>query len=149
MTGTPKQLISYLLEQEKDKLFDISEHHKKRSHNANSYMWVLIGKMGDALRLSKEEIYLQMLKDYGQSEMISVLSEINIDGYFKYYEKAGESDLKGKSFTHYKIYKGSSEYDSREMSILLDGVVKEAESVGIETLTPDELERLKTSWKGE
>ena len=110
-------------------------------------MWALIGKMGDALRLSKEEIYFQMLKDYGQSEVISLLSEINVDGYFKYYEVIGESELKGKLFKHLKIYKGSSEYDTREMSILLDGVIREAESVGIETMTPTEIERLKSEWR--
>lgn len=147
MTGTPNQIINYLLEQDKNKLFDISEHHEKRSLNANAYMWALIGKMGDALRLSKEEIYFQMLKDYGQSEVISLLSEINVDGYFKYYEVIGESELKGKLFKHLKIYKGSSEYDTREMSILLDGVIREAESVGIETMTPTEIERLKNEWR--
>ena len=147
MTGTPNQIINYLLEQDKNKLFDISEHHEKRSLNANAYMWALIGKMGDALRLSKEEIYFQMLKDYGQSEVISLLSEINVDGYFKYYEVIGESELKGKLFKHLKIYKGSSEYDTREMSILLDGVIREAESVGIETMTPTEIERLKSEWR--
>ena len=147
MTGTPNQLIQYLLEQDKNKLFDISEHHEKRSLNANAYMWALIGKMGDALRLSKEEIYFQMLKDYGQSEVISLLSEINVNGYFKYYEVIGESELKGKLFKHLKIYKGSSEYDTREMSILLDGVIREAESVGIETMTPTEIERLKSEWR--
>ena len=51
-----------------------------------------------------------------------------------------------KKFTHYKIYKGSSEYDSREMAILIDGVISEAKEMGIETMTPQELERLKKSW---
>ena len=146
MTGTPNQIINYLLEQDKNKLFDISEHHEKRSLNANNMMWSLIVKIADALRLSKEEVYFQMLKDYGQSEVISLLSSINVDGYFKYYEVIGESELNGKLFKHLKIYKGSSEYDTREMSILLQGVVEEAKSIGIETLPPNEIERLKKEW---
>ena len=147
MTGTPNQIINYLLEQDKNKLFDISEHHEKRSLNANNMMWALIVKIADALRLSKEEVYFQMLKDYGQSEVISLLSEINVEGYFKYYEVIGESMLNGKEFKHIRIFKGSSEYDTREMNILLQGVVEEAKALGIETMTEKELNILKENWK--
>ena len=86
MTNTPNELIRYLLEQDRDKLFDLSEHREKRSRNANSYAWTLIGKIADALRTDKEEIYLYMLKHYGQSEIVSVLAYIDVTGYFKYFE---------------------------------------------------------------
>jgi hypothetical protein len=33
------------------------------------------------------------------------------------------------------------------MSIFIDGIVNEAEEMGIGTITPDELERMKTDWK--
>lgn len=147
MIGNAKQIISFLIDQDKDKLFDITEHKQKRSLNSNSYLWLLINKISDAMRLSKEEVYLQMLKDYGQSEVISLLSEINVDGYFKYYEVIGESMLNGKEFKHIKIYKGSSEFNTEEMSILLDGVIREAEQLGIETLTTNEIEHLKEMWR--
>jgi hypothetical protein len=87
-----------------------------------------------------------MLKRYGQSEMVSVLTSIDVRGYFKYYEELARTTLQGKEFTHYRIYKGSSEYDSREMAILIDGIVSEAKEMGIETLPPQELERLKQAW---
>lgn len=147
MTGNAIQLITYLYEQDKEKLFDLVEHRKKRSLNSNSYLWKLINEIANAMRMSKEEVYLQMLKDYGQSEVISLLSSINVDGYFKYYEVIGESMLNGKEFKHIKIYKGSSEYDTREMSILLQGVVEEAKALGIETMTEKELNILKENWK--
>lgn len=147
MTGNPKQLINYLLEQDSDRLFDLSEHKQKRSLNANAYMWLLINKIADVMRLSKEEVYFQMLKDYGQSEVVSLLYDIDVSDYFKYYEVIGESMLNGKRFKHLKIYKGSSEFDTREMSILLDGVVREAQELGIETITPNEIEHLKEIWR--
>ena len=125
---------------------ELSEHKEKRSLNANSYAWALIGKIADALRSSKEEVYLNMLKRYGQSEIVSILSSIEVDGYFKYYEVAGESTLNNKAFTHYKIYKGSSEYDTKEMSVLIDGIVSEAKELNIETLPPYEIERIKNLW---
>jgi hypothetical protein len=126
---------------------ELKEHREKRSLNSNSYAWVLITKIADVLRASKEEIYLEMLKRYGKSEIVSVLSSIDVAGYFKYYDVAGTSTLNSKEFTHYKVYKGSSEYDTREMSIFIDGIVSEAKQLNIETLTPKELENLKNSWR--
>lgn len=150
MVGKANKLITYLvgqLEINKDKEFEIKEYKPKRSRNANNYAWSLITKIADALRLDKEEVYLDMLKHYGQSEMVSVLSEIDVKGYFKYYEKVGETVLNGKEFSHYKIFKGSSEYTTSEMNIFINGIVQEAEQLDIETLTPIEIERLKQAWK--
>ena len=79
--------------------------------------------------------------------MISVLSHIDLTGYFKYFEPVATTMLQGKEFTHYKIYKGSSEYDRKEMSILIDGIVQEAKNLDIETLPPQEIERLKELWR--
>lgn len=149
MIGTPEELSQYLWQLDKDTKYEIKEYREKRSLNANSYAWVLIGKIGNKLRKSKEEVYLQMLKDYGQSEIVSILSSINPSGFFKYYEKVGTGIINNKEFTHYKIYKGSSEYNTLEMSILIDGIVQEAQQLDIETKTPEEIERLKRMWKNE
>lgn len=125
---------------------EIKKHRSKRSLNANNYLWVLVNELGNVLNLDKEEVYLQMLRRYGQSELVSVLATINVKGFFKYYDEAGRTILNGKEFVHYKIYKGSSEYDTKEMSILIDGVVSECEALGISTMTRDELELLKSNW---
>ena len=125
---------------------EIKPYREKRSLNANNYAWKIITEIGNVLRASKDEIYLIMLKRYGQSDLVSVLSHIPVSHYFKYYEEAGESKLNGRLFTHYRVYKGSSEYDSREMSIFIDGVVSEAKELGIQTETPDEIARLKALW---
>ena len=50
---------------------------------------------------------------------------------------------------YYKIFKGSSEFDSREMSIFIDGVVSEAQELGIDTRTPEEIANLKSLWGNE
>ena len=61
----------------KDKLtVKIDEFKEKRSRNANNYAWKLITEIGNVTRQSKEDVYLTMLKRYGQSEMISVLADI-------------------------------------------------------------------------
>ena len=147
MIGKAEELVRWLWNQDRDKLFEIKEHKQKRSLTANAYAWALIGKIADTMRMDKDECYLLMLKRYGQSEIVSVLSDIDVDGYFKYFETVATTELNGKEFTHYKIFKGSSEFDSREMAVLIDGIISEAKDLDIETLPPAELERLKETWK--
>lgn len=147
MIGTAQDIIKWLFDQDRDKVFEVKEHKEKRSLNANAYAWSLITKIADALRTSKEECYLEMLKRYGQSEIVSVLSQIDVSGYFKYYEPLATATLQGKEFTHYKIFKGSSEYTTLEMAVLIDGIVSEAKELGIETIPPKEIERLKNLWR--
>lgn len=124
----------------------IDKYREKRSLNANAYAWKLLTEIGNVLRISKEDAYFKMLKEYGQSELISVKANIPITEYVKYCEEAGESTLNGTLFKHYKVYKGSSEFDKREMAIFIDGVVQEATNLGIDVRTPDEIARLKSLW---
>lgn len=156
---TQKAVLTLVIDQKNDvgRCFDelrdvdkiavkIDKWRVKRSLNANAYAWLLIGKIADDRRLSKEDVYLQMLKHYGQSEIISVLSHIPIADFVKYCEEVGESNLNGKDFKHYRVFKGSSEFDTREMSIFIDGIVTEAQELGIQTMTPNELSNLKSLW---
>ena len=146
MIGNAEELVRWLWNQDRNKVFEIKEHKERRSLTANAYAWSLIGKIADALRTSKDETYLTMLKRYGQSELVSVVSSVNVQGYFKYYEAVATAMLQGKEFTHYRVYKGSSEYDSREMAVLIDGIISEAKELDIETLPPAEIQRLKEMW---
>lgn len=143
MTGKPEDIVKWLFKQDHEKIFEIKEHKEKRSLSQNAYAWKLITEIGNILRKSKEETYLQMLEDYGQSEIVSILSSISPVGYFKYFKEIGTGTINNKEFTHYKIFKGSSEFDSKEMSIFIDGIIQECKQLGIETLTPDEIAKLK------
>ena len=137
------KLTQYELEQVNDFVNGILNPKKHRSLSQNAYMWQLINAIGVKVRKSKEEVYLQMLKDYGVSEIVSMLSSINPKGFFKYYEPIGTGIVNNKEFTHYKIYKGSSEYDTKEMSVLIDGLIQEAEQLDIPTLTKEEIEKMR------
>ena len=140
-----EQIVDDLKDKEKLSI-EVKPFRQHRSLNANAYAWLLIGKIADVVRSGKDEIYLECLKRYGQSELISVLSHVPIENYVKYFEEAGQSKLNGKDFTHYRVYKGSSEFDTREMSIFIDGVVSEAKELGIQTETPNEIARMKSLW---
>ena len=132
-----------------DKDFDITvkQHREKRSLDANAYAWVLITAIADELRASKDEIYFDMLKKYGQGELISVKTGIDISGFVKYSEIAGYGKGNGVEFTHYRVVKGSSEDDTKGMAIFSDGIVSEAQGLGIETRTPEELAEMKSVWE--
>lgn len=125
---------------------EVKQYRRKRSLNANGYAWALINDMANILRIGKDEMYLELLKRYGQSEIISVKAGIDLKYFVKYFEKLGESNLNGSTFAHYKVFKGSSEFDTREMAIFLDGVIDEAKALGIRTETPQQIEELKALW---
>ena len=125
---------------------EVKPFRPRRSLDSNNYAWKMITEIGNVLRANKEDIYLTMLKRYGQSELISVKAHIPIHEYVKYCEEAGESELDGKLFKHYRVYKGSSEFDTREMSIFIDGVVSEAKELGIQTETPNQIAEMKARW---
>ena len=144
MIGNAKAIIQWLFDQQDaEKLYDIKEKKSKRSLTANAYYWSLLNQLASVMRTSSEEVHFMMLRRYGVYEVVSVRSDINIKGYFKYYKEIGHGTVDGKDFCHYKIYKGSSEMDSKEFSILLDGLISECEDQGIPVLTPDEVAKLK------
>lgn len=126
--------------------YEITRCRKKRSTDANALCWKLCTEIANVLRVDKDSIYIDMLKKYGQSDVVSVLSTVDVKGYFKYFDEFGKGYVKDKEFTHYKVYKGSSEYDTREMSILLDGIIDEAKSLDIEVISEREKTLLLQEW---
>ena len=127
--------------------YEIEQKRKKRSNDANALCWKLCTEIANVLRADKDSIYLDMLKKYGQSDIVSVLSSVAVKGYFKYYDEFGKGTVNGKEFTHYKVYKGSSEYDTREMSILIDGIIDEAKALDIEVISEREKSLLLQEWE--
>lgn len=148
-TGTVKEIIQSLFELEQDKKYsiEIKQFRKKRSNDANSYAWKLITELGNYYKISKEKCYEDMLKHYGQVLLVPIKAGDNPNGYFKYYDYECSKIINGKEADYYRVYKGSSEYDTHEMSVFIDGVIQECQDVGIETLPPQELALLKEEWQ--
>lgn len=143
-TGTKTEIQQFLYKLDKSTIYDlkIDKHRNKRSLDANNYAWHLINEIANALRMSKEEVYLRMLKDYGQREYVSMLANVNPNRISKYYEEQGTFKHNNNTFKSYMLYIGTSQYDSKEMSIFIDGLVQEARNLGIETLEDIEIENL-------
>ena len=143
MIGTAETLVKWLFNQKRDKLFEIKEHRAKRTLTQNAYYWVLVNELANCLRKSKEEVHFDLLKDYSQVALVTLKSNVDIKGYIRYYEFERETIISNVKFNIYKVYKGSSEMDKKEFSILLDGLIQEAQQQGIPTLTPNEIAKLR------
>ena len=120
----------------------------RRSLDANAYLWVLLGQMADVLHTDKWDIYLEMLSRYGVFTHVIVKPEAvdRIKSEWRAVTELGEVTVNGKTGVQLQCYYGSSVYDTKEMSRLIDGVVDECKELGIETATPDELARMKREW---
>lgn len=134
---------------------EMKQFREKRSIDANAYAWALMSQLAGVQQTDKESIYELMLERYGQPYInengstikISVLEEIDVSKYGIHTKYIGQGHIGDKVFSHYIVLKGSSEYDSKEMSTFIDGIVYECKEHGIETLTPRELEQMKLDWK--
>lgn len=146
MIGTAEEIIHWLFSQPhdgKERLYEIKERKRKRTLTQNAYYWAMVNQLGKALRIPTSEIHFCMLKEHAPFEVVSVRSGIDVSGYFRYFEEIGSGFAGGHEFTHYRVYKGSSQMDSAEFSRLIDGVREECESQGIQVLTREEIARLK------
>ena len=126
---------------------DIKKFREKRSLSQNAYAWTLITKIAQSVNppMNKEEVYVEMLKRYGQGGFISIQADkaSDVTRAFDYYVQKGEGEVNGKQFLHMMVYVGSSQYDTKEMATFISGIVEEAKDLGIETMTPQELAMLE------
>ena len=143
MIGKADDLIRWLLNQDREKLFEVKQHREKRSLNANALLWKCLGDIADAIRMDKWDVYLKMLKRYGKYTYICVVPDAveSVKKQWRECEVLGDLDINGRRATQMLCYFGSSTYDSREFSVLLDGVISEMKEMGLPTPISRELER--------
>ena len=124
------------------------KHRNKRSLDANAYCWVILQKIAEVLHQDKWNVYLAMLGKYGVFTHIIVKPNVvdKVKEEWRTVKELGEVSVNGMTGIQLQCYFGSSTYNTKEMSVLIDGIVYEAKELGIETLPPDELERMKIEW---
>lgn len=126
----------------------IEQPKRRRSQDANAYYWQLVGKMAGYLKISNAEMHNTLLARYGEpmtdteGKVVYVLLKDSIpylqDDAVHLRPTSGVEMRKGVPYRWYTMMRGSSDYDTAEMSRLIDGAVSEAREMGIETLTPRE-----------
>lgn len=122
----------------------IKEYRLKRSLSQNAYMWVLLNKLAEKLNDKAENIYRHFIQDYGVRDYILV-QDAAVEELQNRWEKKGIGWFskvlrKGKvdGTTTIIVYYGSSSYNSKEMSRVIDAVIEECENNEIPTLTRDD-----------
>lgn len=137
---------------------EVKKYSPKKSDQARKYFWKLCDMIASVLRADRHSIYLQLLRDYGVEEAFEVSKEseyllsdeyrdfeIDYDYEVLYYLEDGTKQI--GQIIGGRGYKGLSKYTQAEISRLIDGTVYEAKELDIETLPPEELERMVSYWK--
>lgn len=131
----------------------VKQRRKHRSLDANAYLWVLIGKLAEAQNITSEDVYKLQIKDYGVYEIVPIREEA-VEQWVRAWSSKGIGwvcddlgESKHEGYRNIRSYYGTSVYDSKQMSRIIDGVVYECKLQGIDTMTPDELKRIKGLWQ--
>ena len=123
---------------------------KKRSLDANAYMWVLLGNIAkhENIKSTAEELYKKYIKNVGVYEIMPIKT-IAVDAYINRWKRNGKGwfcevlgESKLKDYTNVITYFGSSSYDTKEMFRLIEEIITDAKELGIETITPAEKEKM-------
>ena len=127
---------------------EVTREKKRRSLDANAYLWVLLGKMAAVLQTDKDAVYIEMLSRYGVYTHVVVKPQVaeRVKQEWRTVRELGEVTVNGKVGIQLQCYFGSSSYTTAEMATLIDGVISECKDMGIETATPAELDRMMGEW---
>ena len=124
------------------------KHRQKRSLDANAYAWVLIGKIAELMHIDRSEVYRDAIRAIGGNHEIVCVQDKAVESLCNGWKSLGlgwqaeTMPSKIKDCTTVFLYYGSSTYDTKQMSLLIDHLVQDARELGIETMTPRELEVL-------
>ena len=137
----------------RDLSIDIKQWREKRSLDANAYFWTLVDTLAEKLGESITEIYRNAVREIGGntetycglSDAVKKLCAVWIKKGIGWQAETFESKIDG--CLNVTLYYGSSEYDTAQMSRLIENIVQDCKAQGIETMTPAELERIKGEWR--
>ena len=144
--GDPRELCEKLKDVQID--VEIKKHRQRRSLDANAYAWVLIGKIAEAMHIDRAEVYREAIRAIGGTNTIVCVPDKAVETLLDGWKSKGMGwqtetmPSKIKGCTNVVLYYGSSTYDTRQMSLLIDHLVQDAKALGIETMTPQELEAM-------
>lgn len=128
---------------------EVRERKKKRSLDANAYAWVLLDKLAVAIGEPRVEVYKSFVREIGGNSEIVCVQDHAVHKMRKAWENNGigwptdASPSKLEGCTNVTLFYGSSTYDVSQMRRLINLIVDECKAHGIETMSPDELCKLK------
>lgn len=150
------QILEFIASLESDIEYEltIDKPKKAKSNDANAYYWALLGKLSEKVNVPPKQIYRHHVQDVGGNYEVVPIRDDAVDVWQKNWERKGlgwvceslgESKLRG--YTNMICFYGSSTYDTRQMSRLIDLCIEDCKAQGIETLTPSEKALLMENYK--
>ena len=155
MQGTYIEVVQYLTEQNSikpDRVWEVKEHKEKRSLSQNAYYWKLITEVARARKQSVAYIHNTELRaaryaKWFEGELIYVKIPDTDEAEKEVMETMdfhlAPTSRRDGDKRLYVMLRGSSEFNTAEMSHLLDLLIQDAQSLGIETITPTELAKIR------
>lgn len=133
---------------------ELKTHRERRSLEANAYLWKLLQEIAGVVgNITKEEVYLNAIYDAGKFDFVLLKVEA-VETFIHSWNARGlgwiaeKTDVKVDDYQQIICYYGSSVYNTKDMSTLLDFVVNEAKELDIDTRTPDEIAKMEALWQG-
>ena len=148
----PADALKWLCKFRPGKNYEIIQARKKRSLDANSYLWVLLDRLSAEVGVPKEELYQHQIKQIGGVSDIVCIQNKALDKFRREWEGKGigwqteELPSKIEGCTNVIVYYGSSAFDTHQMARLIDSVVQECQELGIETKPEEEIKSLLNQW---
>ena len=138
----------------KDRLLVLRPYRKKRSLDANGYFWSLVSALSVAVGSSPTEIYREYIRDIGGNSYIVPVKEELVNEFCDLWCEGHRGRMaedigpcrNTEGYHNIRVYIGSSDYDTKQMSRLIDLAIADCKECGIDTLTPEERERLLKEW---
>ena len=150
---TAHETLREALDKGKPLSVEIKPYRAKRSLDANNYCWVLCDKIAQVIGSTKEEVYRKVIRDVGVFQIIGVEREA-VDTFIEKWSGGGVGWFAEDVGHHINderrvmAYFGSSVYNTKEMSRLIDELVNQAKELGIETRPQEEIDSLLKNWEG-
>lgn len=138
MIGEKETVLRWLQDQPAGR-YECNKAKRKRTLTQNSYYWALLSELAGALGLSNDELHFQLLKRYSTPQPFATFDNVDVSKFMRYYERRNQDG----NVIYYLFYTPSSEMDTKEFKRLLDGLISECQEIGIDTLTPAEVARMK------
>lgn len=161
--GDGKKVVTFETEDTVEEIYDrfngedvdiqIRDFKRKRSLDANGYAWVLIGRLASRLGLTKTEVYRMAIREVGGASDVICLQNRAVEAFTQNWTAHGigwqcetiPSKIDG--CTNVVVYYGSSSFDTKQMSDLIEALIDECKAHGIDTMPKTKLTKLLNEWE--
>ena len=123
---------------------------RKRSLDANAYLWVLCDKIAQVIHSTKEDVYRLAVKQVGVYDQLSFTDANALKRFKENWQANGLGwivEVVDDELMIVNAYYGSSRYHTDEMSVLIENVIDAAKELDIEVKQQEEIDSLLREWE--